>query len=223
MKQLIPILLLCFIITGCKKSSISEEEYYTINGIVLDFDSQLPVSAAKVKAKVVYLCVQPSPCFPEDSAFSDATGRVSFRVKKSIPEVGLSFKKADYIWPHGAPIYANWVDKKDRTDTVWAAKASFLNLTFHRTAIYQPQDTLTIHVQGDYLSTMEFNQIGRRLYMNNANLPDKTFNLYTWYNTPGHTKIYYDWEVRRNGLLITSKFDSANLIRYGTQNVTINY
>lgn len=225
MKQIIPILLLCFVIAGCKKSSTSEEEeYYTINGIVLDYDNQLPVSAAKVKATVIYACVSPPfPCFPEDSALSDASGRVSFRVKKSLPEVGLSSEKNSYLWPHAASAYWRWPDKRDRTDTVFMARTSFLNLTIHKSGIYQPQDTIRIYVTGDYLSATYFNQIGRLLYENNVNLPDRIVNLYTWYNAPGYTKLYFNWEVRRNGNMIVYKSDSANLIQFGSQNFSINY
>ena len=49
MKKIVSVFVLTCILFGCKKSS-TEDEYYTINGIVIDYDSKLPIAGAKVYA-----------------------------------------------------------------------------------------------------------------------------------------------------------------------------
>jgi hypothetical protein len=75
MKQLIAILILSGILSGCNKLS-DEEEYYTVTGQVLDLDSKLPIAGAKA-----YLIGHP----PLDSAITDALGRVSFTFRIGDP------------------------------------------------------------------------------------------------------------------------------------------
>ncbi len=215
MKNIVTILLFCLIFFGCKKEQ--EEDYYILNGVLLDYDSSAPISGVKVKA--IHNCIL--PCTTVDSADSDASGRVSFRIKKSISEVTLFAEKAGYLRPHG--IQGHYPEKIDRTDTLYFTRPSFLNVTIHKNGIYLPQDSVRIHVEGDYLSPTYFSSASRTLYNDNTNLPDRIFNLYTWYNAPNHTKLHFYWEVIRNGNIISLKADSANLVQFGTQNFTINY
>ena len=56
-----------------------------------------------------------------------------------------------------------------------------------------------------------------------AESPDRSFNLYTWYNTPFYDKLYFQWDIIRNGSVISTKSDSTSLIQFGTKNFTLNY
>lgn len=219
MKQILAFFLLITTLSSCKKSSSttnSDSGYYTINGIVLDVDSRTPVAGAKVYAGA------PPILFPSDSAFSDAAGRVSFQVKKEGPVKTLYATKGNYLLPHS--IFSIYISAYvDRTDTVYLARASYVNLTVHRTGTYLPLDSIALKVAGDYYSAAGYSGSYRNLLRDKADAPDKVFNLYSWYQSPNFTKVYFQWDIIRNGAVISTQSDSTTMTQYATKNYTLNY
>jgi hypothetical protein len=212
MKQILTLFVLTAFLFGCKKSS-TEDEYYTLNGIVLDYDSRLPIAGAKVYAGP--LCI--GGC-ASDSAVSDAAGRVSFRVMNTAGiTILLSASKDNYVKP---PIYFFVpINIGERTDTTYLVKPSFVNLTTHKAGTYNPSDSLAIRVMGDINATSVYRDFTRE----KADATDKTFNLSAWYQSPYNLKLYFQWDIIRGGTVISSKSDSTSLIQYGTKNFTLNY
>lgn len=212
MKKLLTLFVFTSILFGCKKSS-TEDEYYTLNGIVIDYDSRVPIAGAKVIASV--LCI--GSCPASDSAISDAAGKVSFRLKKSVATFLLSASKDNYVRP---PIYYAFpVITFDRTDTVFLVKPSFVNVTTHKAGTFNPLDSIAIRVMGDINSHSFYREFTR----DKADAGDKTFSLSAWYQSPYNVKLYFQWDIIRGGTVITSKTDSTSLIQYGTKNFTISY
>ena len=218
MKQLIVILFLSGILFGCNKPS-GEEEYYTIKGLVLDFDSKLPIVGAKV-FQYEFCCGRQGSI---DSAVSDANGMVSFTCKNEGDYKILTPVKDNYLHPLK---YMNYqvLGHISRTDTIYLAKPSFLQLTVHKSNIYQPSDSITLSVSGDYFSTSSGHTSSYRdLTTGKADAPDKVFNLYTFYELGNYSKLYFHWIIIRNGNQATHQYVSTNLIQFGTQNFTLNY
>ncbi len=220
MKQLITILILSCILFACNKTS-NEEEYYTIYGLVLDYDSQLPIAGAKV-----YTITNCGPtCPPTDSAITDANGRVSFRFRMDDIYQFLIARKTNYI--SQTEVYGIFYINK--TDTIYLARPSFVNVTVHKTGTYLPSDSIKVQVYGDGLSSGG-PWIGYRvLYMDKADAADKLFNLQAAYshnlNTLPfrHQKVYFIKDIIRNRSILSSQTDSTNIIQFGTQNFTLNY
>lgn len=223
MKKVITILLLCALFYGCKKEKESEEENYTLTGIVRDFDDNTPIPNAKVSVKE-----SASPLSPViDSAVSDANGMVSFTYKREGAYKFLFVAKANYLDPMNWKIaYLNY---NDRTETLYLAKPSFVNVTAHKISGYLPLDTVDIKVLGD--NSPLFGQYNnyRPLHRDKADAPDKLFNLQTVYGHNngsiflGALKLYFKSEIIRNGNIISTKIDSTNVIQFNTQNFTLNY
>ncbi|MBL7700961.1 MAG: hypothetical protein JNM14_01820 [Ferruginibacter sp.] len=221
MKQLITLVFISCVLFSCKKSS-GEDEYYTVTGIVLDFDSHTPISDAKVYVKVF------TTITVLDSAVSDANGKVSFRFKNDGRHMTLHPAKPALLNP--VYLYLSYIDEKDRTDTLYLARPSFVNFTSHKTGIYLATDTVNIQVQNDYIEPTGIQYSHpRTIYKGPANVADKTFNLQTIYGHNigsfffGATKMYFGCEIIRNGGVIAAISDSTNIIRFGTQNFTLNY
>ena len=222
MKKLLILFALTCILFGCNKSS-TEDEYYTINGVVLDYDSQLPIAGAKVRS----LTTCSPACPPTDSAITDVFGKVSFRFKiNDVYEILLA-EKANYIGQNekGFLSYTNITTP----DTIYLARPSFVNVTVHKTGTYLPTDIIKVQLYGDALS-LGGPGIGYRiLHSDNANMPDKQYNLQAVYShAPGfipfrHQKIYFIKEIIRNGSVLSSQPDSTNIIQFGTQNFILNY
>ena len=85
-----------------------------------------------------------------------------------------------------------------------------------------PNDSIALRVV-DYTSPSNFSIGFRSLAKDKAEAPDRSFNLYTWYNTPFYDKLYFQWDIIRNGSVISTKSDSTTLIQFGTKNFTLNY
>ena len=222
MKQLIVVLILSVILFGCSKPS-DEDEYYTITGIVLDFDSYATIAGAKVYLKQLGNMVS-----IYDSAVSDANGKVYFKLKNNGIHQTLYPTKAGYLNP--VYLYLSYVDEKDRTDTLYLARPSFVNLTSHKTGTYLATDSVNIQVQNDYVEPGGIQYFfPRTLYKGIANVPDKTFNLQTIYGHAigsfffGTYKVYFGCEIIRNGGVISAKSDSTTVTQFGIQNFTFNY
>ena len=218
MKQIISVLILSAILFGCKKSS-EEDEYYTIKGLVLDFDSKLPIANAKV-IQYEFCCGQKKV----DSLVSDVNGMVSFNCKNQGDYKMIAATKDNYVHPLK---YVNYqvLAHISRTDTVYLARPSFLQLTIHKANIYQSADSIKIYVSGDYYAaTSGHTSNFRTLVIDKANSPDKVFNLYTFYELPDYNKLNFHYQITRNGILISDQYlSSTNLIQFGTQNFIINY
>ena len=222
MKRILILFVLSCILFGCNKSS-TKDEYYTLNGLVLDYDSQLPIAGAKVRS--ITTC---SPiCPPTDSAITDAAGRVSFKFKMDDVYEVLLAEKINYIsqTEKGFLSYTN----STTPDTIYLARPSFVNVTVRKTGTYLPTDSVKVQIYGDALSSGG-PWIGYRMLHNDkANTPDKQYNLQAVYShAPGfipfrHQKIYFIKEIIRNGSILSSQTDSTNIIQFGTQNFTLNY
>jgi hypothetical protein len=217
MKQLIPLLLISFILFGCKKSS-GEDEYYTIKGLVLDYDIKQPVVGAKVY--LFEFCCRPKGYI--DSAVSDVNGMVSFICKNEGDYKMLISAKDNYLHPLKYMQY-EVLAHISRTDTIYLARPSFLQLTVHQSNTYQPSDSILLSVEGDYHSPSSGHNMYRILLKDKVNSTDKVFNLYTFYELPGYDRLTFHYLVTRNGMLLTSQYVQANLTQFGTQNFTLNY
>jgi hypothetical protein len=72
MKQLLLIFLLVTMILSCKKQS---DNFYTIAGLLLDWDTQMPITNTKI-----YVSINPFS-MPEDSAVTNMNGKAVFTLK----------------------------------------------------------------------------------------------------------------------------------------------
>ena len=205
---------------SCKKSSTpTDDNSYTIHGIVADWDAKTIIGGAKVYVKLVGGIIV-------DSAIADANGRVSFTYKKEGGNKFLTASKPNYLVP---PLfYFSQPGYNTRTDSVFLARPSFVNATVHKAGVYLPLDTIDIQVQGDYTEFGHHNNY-RLMLRDKADAPDKIFNLQAVYGQSqgsffiGSLKLYFKWDIIRNGNIISTKTDSAALIRHGTQNFNLNY
>jgi hypothetical protein len=221
MKKLLTALVITSILFGCKKSS-TEEENYTLSGIVLDFDSNIAIAGAKVYVKEYgYMGAI------VDSVVSDANGKFSFNIRKEGKYKYTFPAKANYLNPvNWIPYYA---DYNDRTTNLYLAKPSFVNLTIHKSGTYLPSDSVYIEVLNNYETGGVQNTTYGYLYRDKSNSPDKTFNLQAVYGHAvgsvifGTIKLYFKTDIIRSGSIFSTKEDSTNLIQYGTQNFTLNY
>lgn len=221
MKILLTLFLLTWILSGCSKSSFEEDEYYTVTGQVLDLDTNMPIPGAKA-----YLPGMP----PADSATTDAFGRVSFTYRFGFPFLFFYVVKDGYLRPGSYWVSGGHVD---RTDTFFLAKRSMVNVTASRTGTYQSTDTVELHVFGDNTISGGESSTYRLFHRDNANTPDKTYNLFAVYYNGSNTsywnhfikkeKLYFRADILRNGSVISTKTDSTGIIRYGTRNFTLNY
>lgn len=200
--------------TSCKKSSTPANDSYTITVLVKDKDNQAAIAGAKV-----YFGRYP---ILSDSAITDANGSASFSFKKETG-VKLTFVKKDgYVIPHFSffPVPLTY---EDRTDILYLGKASYVNLTLHKNNAWLPADTILFQVKYDYNTPDVFSSELRGVVTGKADTANRVLNLYSYYNNPGYTKMYFKWDIKRSGSIISSSTDSTDLIQYGTKNFTINY
>lgn len=215
MKQILALFLLTALLPSCKKSSTDDSNgNYTITGIVLDVDSKTALAAAKVYVRENFMVI--------DSAISDANGRVSFTFKKEGNFKSLYPTKDNYLLPHSqwGIFISGYVN---RTDTVYLARKSFVNVTVHKTGTYLPLDSIDLKVAGDYYSAAAHSAIYRSVLRDKADAADRALNLYSWYFSPYSTKIYFQWDIIRSGAVISSQSDSTTMIQFGIKNFTLNY
>lgn len=229
MKQALIIFFFSLLLTSCKKSSENDDGYYSVKGIVIDWDSKTPISGAKVYSGFFgYFSV------PTDSAVSDANGQVNFMFKKEGNPKILVGAKWDYIPPTTYFMPTGFVD---RIDTVYLAKPSFINLTTHKTGTYQPLDSIDLQIMGIYIPTILHHSTGLDPFMRDkADAADKLFNLQSVYNLATNTsnnnskafyplckKVYFKLDIIRNGNIISTQIDSTDLIQFNTKDFTLNY
>ena len=220
MNKIITVLFLICILVGCKKSS-TKEENYTLTGTVLDFDANTPIAGAKV-----YVKEYSGGGKIIDSAISDVNGKVSFAYKKEGAYKFIYPSKDNYLNPiHLIGYYANY---DSRTEVLYLAKPSFINVTVHKNSTYLPLDTVAIQVLGDHSSSWQ-NSNYRILLKDKAEAPDKILNLQAVYGKGigsffyGSLKLYFIKDIIRNGSVISTQTDSTNFIQFGIKNYTLNY
>lgn len=220
MKKLITLLFLSCILFSCNKPS-DEDEYYTVSGKVLDFDSNVPIAGAKVYVKEAVLLGT-----VVDSTVSDANGMFLFTLRNDGSHVVIYPQKAGYLNPIN---WTGWYSSNYNTfEKIYLARPSFVSVTTHKAGTYLPSDTIDVQVLFDYFNG---GQVGnyRSLYRDKADVPDKIFNLQAVYGHAmgdlfyGTRKLYFRSDIIRNGLVFSTKDDSTNIIQFGTQNFTLNY
>jgi hypothetical protein len=221
-KQILAILFITATLTSCKKSS-SDDGYYTITGLVLDWDSKAPIAGAKVYVSA--FSITPSLI---DSAISDVNGRVSFRYLKTEAGRGLYTDIPGYVYPFYSIIFSVPVNNVNRTDTLFRAKASYLNLNLHQSGIYNATDSMHVKIMGyrkslflyggDPMTKVDIFGIDRR-----AMAPDSLLHIASVYFNPPYQKAYINWNVTRNGSILSGGSDSTDLNQFGTKNYNLNY
>lgn len=220
MKKLLPLLIITIIFLGCKKNG--EEENYTLTGIVMDFDANTPIADAKVYVREYGLGGR-----VVDSALTDANGRATFTYQKQGAFKFLYPAKTNYLNP------INWIgyfaNYEDRTETLFLAKPSFINVTAHKANSYLTSDTVNIQVIGDNLPSVGQTSAYRMMLRDKADSPDRIFNLQAVYGKfmgsifYGSSKLYFKTDLIRSGAIISTREDSVSVIQFGTQHATINY
>lgn len=228
MKKLLTILLLCTLFCGCKKES--EEEYYTITGIVRDFNDDTPIQGAMIYSKKLVQFPVGGQIVTVDSALSDTNGKASFTYRKNDGVYRLLVPKKNGYLDALINRAISFNTDTDRTEDLFLAKPSFLNLTIHKANSYLPTDIVEIDVKGAYILP-DFGAVNLYwvLQIDSANAPDKLYNMQSVYSRPtgytdyGTTHVYFKTYIIRNGNLISSKEDSVQLIKFGTKIFTLNY
>lgn len=213
MKQICAALLFFVVVVGCKKST-SKEEHFNLRVLVLDYDAGTPIANAKVYPNL-------DRGGATDSAFSDVNGRASFLIRKDGTLTIPAAIKDNFVVP-AVGLYAR-IGYEDRTDTVYLVRPSYINLTIHRTGTYLPPDSVAIRVKNDYFTSLWYSNQYRELVREKADAPDKLINLISWYHPVAMPKLYFQWDIIRNGAVISTQTDSTNMIQYGTKNYTLNY
>ena len=213
MKKIFAALLFFFLFVGCKKST-SKDEYFNLSILVLDFDAKTPIANAKVYPTSIRGA-------GTDSAFSDANGKVSFRIRIESTTIIPFAVKDNYVIP--AIAFHVFSANIDRTDTIYLVRPSYVNATVHKTGAYLPLDSIAIRVKNDYYSPIWYSNEYRNLAREKADAPDKVFNLLSWYHPVAMPKLYFQWDIIRNGSVISTQTDSTSMIQYGTKNYMLNY
>ncbi len=211
MKQFLLLLISGIFLLACEKRGNTR----ILKGQILDIDSRNPIAGAKVFA-TTFLASDP---YMIDSSISDAAGQVSFSFNDSYPRTIYRAEKTSYIWVSVVPP-RGWSQNNNRIDTVYLARPSSVSLTTHKTSNYLVDDSLFIGVSGIFWGAPF--QVPAYLIKEKANSPDKVYNLQSYYST-WSTKLYFNWEIKRAGTIISSSSDSADLIQYGTRSVLLNY
>ena len=228
MKKIATTLFLCTLLSSCNKES-AEGDYITITGFVRDFQDDSPIQGAKIYSKKLTLPGGPpgGPSLIVDSALSDAYGKASFRYRKSVGEYRFLIPEKSGYLNAISSFGINGYNQKDRKDSLFLSQPSYLNLTVHNSATYLPSDIVEIKIKGDY--GISAPDIYRTLFRDSVNRPDKFFYLQAVYSRPagytqfGTTHIYFIIEISRNNNPIATRQDSAELIKFGTKNFTLNY
>ncbi len=220
MKQILAIFFISATLASCKKST-TDDSHYTITGLVLDWDSKVPIAGAKVYAVTAF------PPFSIDSAVTDANGKVSFTFLKTESSRRLYTEIPGYVSPFYSIVFAVSANKANRTDSIFLARASYLNTNLHQSGIYNATDSMHLRILGyrkalspfgDYMTKVDVFGIDRL-----AMAADSLLNIASVdFNLP-YQKAYINWNTTRNGSVISSGSDSTDLIQFGTKSFNLNY
>lgn len=211
---------------SCKKSSVVTGNY-TITVLALDWDSKIPLPGTKVYLTIPVIQIG-SSWIILDSSITDASGKAVFTTSYGGPYGG--YKEAYAISKPGyiqTPLTGSFGFKKqeDRTDTIYLARPSFVNLTIHNYFANLPGDSVEIKVKGCSGNSGEYYGGLATVFKGLANSPDRVINLQAFYSSPNHTKLEYQYYIWRNLTLINfgGFGDYIQLTQFGTANYTINY
>lgn len=215
-------LLLAGCMLSCSKSNNQEDEYFIARGVVVDWDSRLPVPAVKVKTWVP--TIYPGNPLSGDSTLTDNNGVYTLRIKKERLNTNwrlFAFKSSDYFYMNN-PWFS--VGIMDKFDTLYLARKSYVNVTLHKSSTYLPDDSIRILVSGDYDEDYGFNSVYKIIAHRKANAPDTVINLSTIYNTPyNNTKLFFRKEFYRGGIAVSILGDSTDIVQFAIKNFTLNY
>lgn len=209
--------IICAVIVACDKN---EDESYTTNGIVLDWDLKTPVPGAKIYATTFSNGVS-----TVDSVISDGDGKYSFvfpdNIFRPASATKAGYQNPFHIFPSTMP------NSLKKNDTLYLARSSYLDVTIHRVNSYPATDSIELFFgkfcplsqSESWLINSSFFQVKRRV----ANAPDTLVNVAAAYHPVPGNKVFFYWNIIRNGSNISSHSDSTDLIQYATKSYTINY
>jgi len=209
---------------SCNKSD-ENDSLSLATGIVLDYDSRVPIAGAKV-----YLWKHNGPrgdmFYNKDSAISELNGRVSFTFSSTDSNLYLIPTKIGYLPPTILSGYPSAT--KDVVNEMFLARESYLQLTIHQQNIYTNTDLLYLTIYsypagpGPFFSTKPI-ALQRHEVVRQANTVDTTFTFHLVHHKPPFEKIKFDWQIIRSGTILTQGQDSTSLIQFGTKAYSINY
>jgi len=217
MKLLITIFFITTILASCKKSTAVDDDY-TITGVVLDWDARTPIAGAKTYTIPRFVAIGTQLLL--DSGITDALGKVVFTYKKADPRILYKAEKTGYILPFNI-IHAIHSSTEDITDTTYLVRPSYVNVTVHKAGIYLPGDSVDIKAKGHYNPDNLTGYL--TVIRDKADSPDKILNLPAFYFSPYYTKMYFQWDIIRNGSILSSGSDSTDMIQFATKNYSLNY
>lgn len=208
---------------SCNKSS-DKDDFYTISGIVLDYDSRTPIQNANV------IC---PPNHPEsllvDSVLSDVNGHFSFTYTKGDSRRNLYAKKNNYLATYFLRDL-QLISNNDRVDTIYLSKVSYVNLLLHNSVIYNGNDSLYLTVFNNrrgYNTITGADVIGLNSIYNVKKLAATgdtiLSNIPVVYFATPYNKVHMEYKIIRNGNTLFTQTDSTDLIQYSIKNHTINY
>ncbi|OSZ80077.1 hypothetical protein CAP36_02095 [Chitinophagaceae bacterium IBVUCB2] len=217
MKRIIIALPLFLFLISCDKN---EDDSYTINGVVLDWDLKTPIPGAKI-----YAATFSNGINAFDSTLSDGGGKYNFvfpdKTFRPASATKTGYQNPFHLFQSTLP------SSVEKNDTLYLTKSSYLNVTIHRTNSYPVTDSIEVFF-GKYcpasqsesgLINSSFYHIKRRI----ANAVDTLVNVTAAYHPVPGNKVYFYWNIIRNGNIISTHSDSTDLIQYGTKNYTVNY
>ena len=212
MKKVFFAIIILLFFVGCKKSS----DTYPYNVVikVRDIESWLSVSGAKVVISISDYINQT----PIDSSITNADGNVFFTTSQNLTMLRVNPTKSGYMIVEGF----STIDPIYKCD-IRLGKPSFIKLNIHKQGIYNNFDSILVKLKG--LNTGPsglFSGQYNIFYTNKANTPDTLFNLNTFYQ-PFTSKMYVQWDIIRNGSVLSTQTDSTDLIQYGTKNYDLTY
>lgn len=200
-------------IAGCSKPRGVEVVNYTITGVVLDYDTKLPITGA-----TVYSNTFPVLTVNLDSATTDGSGKVAFTHSSNEGVWILSAKKSGLIIPEFFYYYPP-LQFVDRIDTLYLGRPSFVDMHIHRTGTYQATDVIEVNVNHNTWGGAH----SQNVYTSFANSPDTLIHVPTFYMSPYGTKLQIERKMARSGGIVTYYYDSTDKIQYSTRNYFLNY
>lgn len=219
LKQIIIFFFIILLLSDCKKSNTNTDHNCIITAVVLDLETNTPITNEKVYLGPITLA--PGSGIVYDSAITNTNGKVIFNINPiSHPGIRvLNVEKPLYISQY--PFVEANSCFYNNIDTLYIYKPSNLALTIHKANSYLPMDSVSIQIKGNffpyYTDYYSFWHIAK------ANSADTLFSLSTYYKMPEHTKVYFKWNILRNGTVLSSAADSVNLLQHGTVNYNLNY
>ena len=209
-------------VIGCKKSAENTSQSCTATVQAVDMETMTPFSAVKVSINNLTT----NPPFNTfyatgiDSGFTDAAGKIYLHYTQLGLVTVLIATKPPYLSKY--PFISTYSCFNNIPDSIYLFKPSNLNLAIHRANSYLATDTIHVQIKGNFWQFYDDSYF-RSIYKTNANSADTLFGISSFYKTPGDTKVYFQWDIIRNGSILSTQTDSTDLIQYGTKNYDLNY